>query len=134
MIRPPHRIVALDSGAVIALANNDRTTMTVLKEILAERTLVIIPAPVLAEVLRGRSGDAAVHRILNKWAHDLVPTSADAATRAGKILGHAGAPPTLTIDALIDATALEHGAADLLTSDPDDHRQLAGTLLNILPC
>lgn len=127
------RIAALDSGAVIALANNDRPAMTLLKALAQERALLIVPAPVLAEVLRGGRADAAVHRILKKYADSLVPTSAAAATKAGQILGEAKAPPTMTVDALIGATALERGATDLLTGDPDAHNKLWHGQLAVIP-
>lgn len=127
------RIAALDSGALIALSRADRSTIALLKALREERTLLIIPAPVLAEVLRGNRTDAAVHRILNCYSDEIVPTNAEAAKLAGALMGGAGASSTMTMDALIGATALEYNATDLVTADPRDHRCLLGERLDIIP-
>jgi predicted nucleic acid-binding protein len=127
------RIAALDSGALIALSRGDRSAIALLKALRQEQTLLIIPAPVLAEVLRGNRADAAIHRILNCYSDEIVPTSAEAAKYAGELLGRAGASSTMTMDALIGATALEYKSTDLLTADEDDHRRLLGEKLDIIP-
>src|SRR5579862_373143 len=75
-------VLALDSGAVIALASSTRDGLALFKALVGSNLEVLVPAPVLAEVLRGRGGDAAVHRVLNSIAVP-VPTSPKAARRAG---------------------------------------------------
>ena len=127
------RVAALDSGAVVALSKGRRDAVVLLKALQQERTPIIIPAPVLAEVLRGGRGDAAVHRVLSMYSDDIVPTNAASARYAGELLGAAKAGSTLTVDALIAATAAHHGATDLLTGDATDYGRLAGDVLDIIP-
>lgn len=127
------RRIALDSGAIIALSRQHRATIALLKVLRQEQTPLIIPAPVLAEVLRANQNDAPVHHVLNRYSDDIVPTSAKAARHAGTLLGSAGAAATLTIDALICATALEHNATDLLTADLRDYRRLLQGRLAVIP-
>ena len=125
--------IALDSGAVIALSRNDRGMRALLREARTDGALVIVPAPVLAEVLRGSRRDAAVHRILK--AIDIErPMSASASRLAGKLLGRHQLSAKHTLDALIVATAIEHGASTIVTQDEADLTALAPADLAVIPC
>lgn len=57
------RIVALDSGALIALSREDVTAAALVAQLRRLGATMVVPAPVLAEVLRGTNRDAPVHRI-----------------------------------------------------------------------
>jgi integrase len=91
---------------------------------------VIIPAVALAEVLRGRPGDARVNQLVRAaW---VTFAGLRRAKVAGALLAKNGRDNT--VDALIVAEALGHRCI-LATSDPDDMRELveaAGATKHIL--
>ena len=123
----PQRI-ALDSGAVIALARGKRTARALLHEASSGGAQFFIPAPVLTEILRGGPQDAAVNHVVK--VYEVLPTGERAARLAGAMLRDH--PPTLAMDALISATALHHGADAIWTQDAEDHESLAQGLLKII--
>ncbi len=125
-------IVALDSGAVIGLARGDEHVRAHLRVWMNNDANFIIPAPVLAEVLRGTSRDAAVHRVLSASGADIVPLSPQAARKAGELLGRTQGEGGRTLDALIVAVARECLATDIVTSDPHDITVLAEKALVVV--
>jgi predicted nucleic acid-binding protein len=118
---PPQRLI-LDSGAVIALSRRDaraRAELTAAWEAGAE---VSIPAPVVAETVRGSTKDAPVNRVIKAVG---AVTSLDEATGrvAGGLLGVTRSDAT--VDALVVATALRLGGGVILTSDAHDLHSLS---------
>lgn len=81
---------------------------------------VVAAASTLAEVLRGRPEDAAVHRVLQRI--NVVPIDASHGRTAGELLGRTGlSGHKCALDALVAAVALGRvRPAVLLTSDPTD--------------
>jgi len=129
----PHAI-ALDSGALIALSRGHDRVRRWLRNAIRDGAMVQVPAPVLAETLRGGPQDVAVYRILNSISDEDelgVPLSARAARDAGERLGRTGYGPEKAIDAMIVACARANGADAILTQDPKDMRALAADLLVI---
>ena len=126
--------IALDSGALIKLSHGDPLARAILRKWTEEKWETIVPAPVLAEALRGGPADAHVHRILSSrtTAVTLVGVSATAGRDAGERLGTAGMPPQSTVDALIVASAVAERAEHILTGDPMDIGPLAGADLKII--
>ncbi len=124
----PQRI-ALDSGAVIALARGKRTIRALLQEASLSGVQFFIPAPVLTEVLRGVPQDAAINRVVN--VYEVLPSGERAARLAGAMLRDRS--PALAMDALISATALNHSADAIWTQDVEDHEALARGLLRVIP-
>lgn len=125
---------ALDTSALIAYANGDNDAVAIIEALSKRNAAISIPAPVLAESLRGGAKDAAINRVLNK--HFLffpVGTTPEAARIAGSLLGGAKAAPSLTIDALIIATAIDHGATAIVTADTSDHEALAPEGFTVIP-
>jgi predicted nucleic acid-binding protein len=121
-------VLALDSGALI-LAEKDQRVEAVVRKWLREGAELVIPAPCLAEAIRGGPRDAAPNRLIK--AVGRVATTTEAIARdAGRRLGSRRS--SQTIDALIVATAEAHRATDILTTDPRDVRSLAGTMLNVI--
>lgn len=118
----PQRLI-LDSGAVIALSRNDpqaRAQLTAAWEAGAD---VAIPAPVVAETVRGSTKDAPVNRVIK--AVGAVPAVDEATSRvAGGLLGVAHS--AATVDALVVASAIRLGGGVILTGDPRDLQQLSG--------
>ena len=119
--------LALDSGALIH-AEKDVRIEAVIRKWMREGGNVLIPAVVLAEVIRGGPADATTNRIV-KAVGRVAPLDEGIARAAGARLGKVKAQ---TVDALIVATAEAYGTTDILTSDPHDIRALAGTRLNII--
>src|SRR5579862_4220406 len=111
-------IVALDSGAIVALSRGDSKTNARIRKWALEDAHFIVPAPVLTETLRGGAKDAPVHHFINVSGCELAEFSPGAARKAGELLGTSGADPSQTVDAMIVASALEHGARDIFTGDP----------------
>lgn len=123
--------VALDSGAIIALARGNAYAAAMLAAAVKDGSLTIVPAPALAETLRGGAADAAVHRVLDAIGCE-VATSPLAARRAGALLGRHASNPPKTVDALIVETAIEHRADVILTQDAADITALAEGRLDVL--
>jgi len=105
-----------------ALAHRARAILGVAHE---EGALVRVPAPVLAEVCRGRPADAAVHRVLNGRGIVVVDLVASAARRAGALLARARLGSAHAVDAFVVATAIEFGGAVIATGDPEDMGRLS---------
>jgi predicted nucleic acid-binding protein len=124
--------VALDSGAVIALSRGDAKMRALLRELVLEGSVVLIPVPVLVETLRGGAKDAPVERVLKNAAMQFIPVSESAARNAGRLLGACKLPPSEGMDALIVATALEAGATLLVTCDYRHTSALVGHAANVI--
>jgi len=121
----------LDSEALNVLANTSsrgasllraRAILTVAAE---NRSLVRVPAPVLAELYRGAGRDAALDRVLNGRGINVVDLTRDMARRAGNLLAMAELSSAHAVDAFVVATALSCTTAIIATSDPGDIGRLA---------
>jgi predicted nucleic acid-binding protein len=113
----------LDSGAVFALAAGQPRARQVVERALRERTLLVIPAVVIAETTRGTARDARVNRVLSA-VQDIAPVTESVAREAGRLLATANVG-NATVDALIVAEAVLHGPALILTGDLADIGALA---------
>lgn len=112
--------LVLDSGALIALERNDRTMWGALKLAALNGADVVVPSTALAQVWRGRPGQAQLSRALEHC----VIASFDAVARAvGELCG-----ATRTND-ICDAhvAIVARSAGVLYTSDPGDMRRLIAT-------
>ena len=121
-------VLALDSGALIA-AEKDQRVEAIIRKWLREGSRILIPAPAVAESIRGGPKDAPANRLI-KAVNDVANTSEAIARDAGARLGTTGSSET--IDALVVATAEAYRATDILTTDPGDIRRLAGSRLNVI--
>jgi len=124
----PQVILALDSGALIA-AEKDPRVEALIRKWLREGAQFLIPAPIIAESIRGKSQDAAANRLI-KAIRNVVDTNEAIARNAGARLGSKRS--SRTIDALIVATAEAHYATDIVTTDPKNIRDLASETLNVI--
>lgn len=121
----------LDSEALNALARSSERpryaerTRAILRVAHDEGASVRVPAPVLAEVCRGRPADAAVHRVLNAKGITVMDLTDRIAQRAGSLLERAKLGSAHAVDAFIVATALEFGSTVIATGDPDDITRLS---------
>jgi predicted nucleic acid-binding protein len=90
---------------------------------------VRVSAITLAEALRGRPGDAAVHRVLKQC--EVVPVSAELGHAAGALLGRTRRKDT--VDAVVAVTAAAGPRpVKVLTSDPRDLRALTAEQREVL--
>jgi predicted nucleic acid-binding protein len=90
---------------------------------LRQRTLLVIPAVVIAETTRGGARDARINRVLQS-VHEITPVTEEIAREAGRLLA-AVTIRNATVDALIVAEAVLHGTSVILTGDLEDISALA---------
>lgn len=116
--------VVLDSGALSALAEGNKTLLNAIKKDLTEGGEVYIPSAVIAESL---SGDQRRDVRMNALLKGILVVDLDAKlARAAAALRHANRPRRCgTIDAIVVATADRIPATRLLTTDAGDLRPLA---------
>jgi hypothetical protein len=110
-------VLVLDNEGV-SKAATDRAMYVRLKVAYDDGHRVLTSAAVLAEVLRGTSRDAGLHRVL---AHVAVePVSEAIGQRAGHLIGAAGTSAAQAVDAMVAATAITEAeqaeAADSVAS------------------
>jgi predicted nucleic acid-binding protein len=123
--------LVLDSEGV-SKAATDRAMYVRLKVAYDDGHRVVTSAAVLAEVIRGSSRDAEIHRVVARVGVE--PVSEAIGHRAGRLIGAAGMSSEQAVDAMVAATAIaaaeEAEAADratsvlLVTSDPPDLTKL----------
>jgi hypothetical protein len=116
----PGRLV-LDAGGVSAIADGDGLARATLDRVRREGWLVVIPAPVLAEVHTGRRDHARVDRVVNA-VDMLIATTPERARQAGELRSRSGVLDV--VDAIVVAEAVAFPPALVMTSDPDDIRRL----------
>jgi len=113
--------LVLDSEGLSKAAGFDERTAAFIKTALLEQARVVVPAVVLAEVLRGGSRDASVHHVLKHF--EVAVVTGDVGRSAGELLGEVGG--NNTIDAIVAAVARSaSGPVVLLTSDVEDLARL----------
>src|SRR5438067_174152 len=118
---PARGRLILDTGGLLAWAHGDAFARAMILEAGRRAALVVVPAVVIAQVIRGGPADAPVNQTL-KRAGELAPVTPMLARQAGVLLGATGT--TDAVDALVVAEALRVLPAVILTSDPRDIRVL----------
>ena len=114
--------LVLDAGAIIGLARNNRRVRARFAAARKDGAEIRVPMVVVAETVRGNGPrDAPVNLVLAQTAPQQ-PLVESIARTAGELLG--AARSSATIDALVVAEALDCAPAVILTSGPDDLRQL----------
>lgn len=95
--------------------------------------VILIPAVVIAEAIRGSARDANANRLI-KAVGRIDPVNEGLARHAGALLRSNGnGSSSDTIDATVVATALAAGAKNILTSDIDDIERLGGGAIRAVP-
>lgn len=97
-------VMVLDNEGV-SKAATDRAMYVRLKVAYEDGHRVLTSAAILAEVLRGSSRDAGLHRVLARVAVE--PVSEATGQRAGHLIGAAGMSAAQAVDAMVAATAIE---------------------------
>ena len=114
------RPLVLDAGALIALERRTPRVVALLKEAVADRLLLVVPAAALAQVWRGSPRQVAVARLLQAPDVIVEPLDEVVARASGALSGRAGTSDV--VDASVVVAAREHGAI-VVTSDPGDLRR-----------
>lgn len=113
--------VLLDSGALIALARDERPMWVRLKAAHLAGEPPVTHAGVLGQVWRGGPRQARLAHALA--GVDVRPLDEDLGRAAGKLLGASGGSDV--IDAAV--VMLSNDGDDIITSDQDDFQPLAAT-------
>ena len=113
--------VTLDAGALIALDRGNRAGRVLLERARAASIDVVVPATVLAQVIRSPRRQARIMRLLAASTTHIADLDRVDATRVGRLLAESGTSDIT--DAHVVVTARKNGQT-VITSDPDDLRQL----------
>lgn len=116
--------LTLDAGALIGLERGS-TRVRALLQHSGDGARVRIPAPVLAQVWRSGSRQAVLSRLLDVDGAAVVAFDRAAAQAVGGLLAASGTRDV--VDAAVVVCAWTHDDL-VVTSDPDDLRQLDPTL------
>ena len=120
--------VILDSGALLGLASDSQRCLAIAKWARANGFPLIVPAVVIAEVVRGGPSDARINSALKEARQ--TSTTPRHGRCAGALLAKANGPST--VDALVMARALlSGGPATIATGDKDDFDQLLSIATDI---
>lgn len=122
-------MLLLASEALSSVAHGPPPRRDRVRALIAETRRRELPvatvAAVLAEVVRGRRGDAAVFAGLRRERVRVHPVDSRVAVRAGQLLGSAGAGSALAVDAFTVAVGDIAGGAIVATVDVGDLERLA---------
>jgi predicted nucleic acid-binding protein len=118
-------VVVLDSGVIDkAIANPE--FRWVLRDLIGDGWVPVIPTVVLAEAITGRREDAPVNQVVNRLG--TVDTPQATARRAGHLrfgVQRSGVRRIPSgIDAIVAAHAADAGSGVVFTTDPTDLRRL----------
>lgn len=117
--------LVLDAGALIALERRDRRMLALLQQVVVTRVSAHVPAGVVAQVWRGMPRQHAVVRLLRAKALRVHPLDETVAYRVGLLLAAASASDVVDGHVALLGRSLN---ATVVTSDPDDLRQLDANL------
>ncbi len=122
-------MLLLGSEALSALAHGPATRRDRVRALTARFRArgdsITTVASVLAEVVRGRTSDAAIFSVLHRERVDVRPVDARVGVRAGHLLRKVGAGSEMAVDAFTVAVADLAGGAVIATVDTDDMERLA---------
>lgn len=128
-------MLLLDSEALSAIARGPAARRDRVRALIAEMRRRDLPvgtvAAILAEVVRGRRGDAEVFSGLRRERVQVYPVDTRVGVRAGQILGAARRGSALAVDAFAVAVADLAGGAVIATVDIDDLELLASHAKNV---
>ncbi|MGH3788590.1 MAG: PIN domain-containing protein [Pseudonocardiaceae bacterium] len=110
----------LDAGALVAAERAGRRWVVLWDHFVRFRVVPLLPAAVVGEVWRGGPRAARIARVLA--ASEVVDLTHRRARAAGELCGRAGTSNPIDASVVLVATPRQ---ATVVTSDPDDIRQLA---------
>ncbi|MGH8930929.1 MAG: twitching motility protein PilT [Egibacteraceae bacterium] len=115
--------VTYDTGALVAAERNDRRVWALHAGFLAEESVPIVPAPVLAEAWRGGGRQASLSRLLALC--DVEQMSEEQARQVGVLAGKAAHYDV--VDVTVVEGAIRRGDA-VVTSNEDHIRLIANAV------
>lgn len=122
-------MLLLDSEALSAIAHGPARRRDRVRALIVEMRRRDLPvgtvAAVLAEVVRGRAGDAGVFAGLRRERVEVHPVDTRVGVRAGQLLGATRAGSERAVDAFVVAVADLAGGAVIATVDARDIGRLA---------
>ena len=113
--------IVFDAGGLIALERNDRRVLLTLDAALEKDGRIIVPATVLAQVIRNPARQVRLWRMIQFERAEVIPLDAPHAQAVGVLLGQTGTADIT--DAHVVICAQSAGYA-VITSDPLDLKQL----------
>jgi hypothetical protein len=120
--------VTLDAGALIAFEHNDRPLVVLLARNHELGRSLAVPAGVVGQVWRDGRRQARLSRLLRMRELEVVALDDRRARDAGQLCGARGTADVIDASVVLCARARGH---HVVTSDPDDLRQLDPTLVLI---
>jgi transcription antitermination factor NusA-like protein len=117
--------ITMDAGGLIAIDRNDRQVTVLLARASETRARVTIPASALAQAIRRPERQVRLARLIRQPTTDFIDLDRVDATNVGRLLAPSGT--TDIVDAHVVVCA-RRARQRVVTSDPDDLRQLDPTL------
>lgn len=119
------RGIVFDAGALIAFERRDRRLSVIHQRALDGQAEIVVPAPVVAQVLRDPSRQVRLWRMIQSKSTEIRAFDEDDAKAVGALLGKSRT--TDVVDAHVVFCAQRNGYA-IVTSDPSDLLRLDGRL------
>jgi hypothetical protein len=121
------RPLIFDAGALVQLERGNANLVQLIQDARQQRRVIIVPATVLAEVWRSATGtQVAIARLLKRQQRgDVQVAVLDELSAKGVGLLAAASGHDDVPDGHVAYLSLQHGAAPVLTQDPDDLRSLS---------
>jgi len=117
--------IVFDAGGLIALERNDRRVLLTLDAALEEDGRIIVPATVLAQVIRNPARQVRLWRMIQFERTEVIPLDGAHAQAVGALLGQTATTDITDAHVVICARMSGHA---VVTSDPIDLKRLDPTL------
>lgn len=117
--------ITMDAGGLIAVDRNDRQVTVLLARASETRARVTIPASALAQAIRRPERQVRLTRLIRQPTTDLIDLDRVDATNVGRLLAASGTADIVDAHVVVCA---RRARQRVVTSDPDDLRQLDPTL------
>jgi predicted nucleic acid-binding protein len=117
--------IVFDAGGLIALERNDRRVLLTLDAALEEDARIVVPATVLAQVIRNPARQVRLWRMIQFERTEVVPLDGAHAQAVGALLGQTATTDITDAHVVICAQMAGHA---VVTSDPIDLKRLDPTL------
>lgn len=114
--------LVLDAGALIGIERRSLQMQEIVRAARQRGAGLVVPTPVLAQVVRSGSRQANLRRFLADSYVSFAILDYPAALRVGVLLGEAGTSDV--VDAAVVVCARELERSPVVTSDPEDLRKL----------
>lgn len=121
-----NKALVLDSGALIVVERRSTKMQELLRAARARQASVVVPTPVVAQVVREGGRQANLRRFLADSYLRFANLDYSTALEIGALLGRSGTADMVDACVAICAQHLDH--SPVVTSDPGDLRKLNASL------